>query len=116
LDKLRQTGRTTRLLKYAIELAKNDPVTIVALNYANIDNMLNICCNICTEGKAHNLRFYPDSTNIKSFYIIFTTPYSEYINFESMSIRGISHKILVDHFVIESRFSKMLEMLHMFDD
>lgn len=95
-----KTGRTTRMIAHARELAKQQKaVYIVAANEQHADTMRKQLgyephgIKVETEGSLNNL------------------------DWKTMTLRGAHPNcaILVDHYTIESRFGRMLEMLARYD-
>lgn len=101
LQKLRGTGRTTRMLEHAKKLAREGrAVYVIADNTRDMRRLETLCGE--------------PSLGIK-----FETPDSPG-NFvwEEMRLRGAHPNcvVLVDHHAIEDRFARVLEMLHAYDD
>lgn len=98
----RQSGRTTRLLKEAIDLVKaGRAVYVIGTNKQHCWHLKN----------AADL-LVPD-VGIK-----FETPETlSNLDWETVSLKGAHPNciVLVDHATIEARFSKLIEMLHRFD-
>lgn len=101
LQNLRGTGRTTRLLEHARKLALEGRAV-----YVITDNE--------RDARRLQLEFGTPSHGVK-----FETPASlGYFNWECMRTPGAAPNrvFLVDHHAIEDRFSKVLEMLHAYDE
>ena len=99
-DKNRQSGRTTRLVTVAKYLARQgNKVIIVAAN------------------NAHRRLFFSRITSAEENIEICSPDEHGGFCWETMSFRGYPENTiyLVDHWAIESRFSKMLQMLKAFD-
>jgi ABC-type branched-subunit amino acid transport system substrate-binding protein len=98
-DRRRQTGRTTRMLAEAVKLAKKGKaVYIVVADMAQKRQM----------EKQFGKAFW--GLGIK-----FETPYSPgNFDWETMTFRGAHPDCvtLVDHYAIEARFPRLVEMLH----
>ncbi|OFV82548.1 MAG: hypothetical protein A2Y78_11265 [Acidobacteria bacterium RBG_13_68_16] len=96
---LRQTGRTTRMLEHAKRLEAEGQVVYVLT---------------ASERQADALRAQlgPETS-------IQVTPLACVIRlrWDTLQIEGAPPNcvVLVDHYVIETRFGKMLEMLHAYD-
>lgn len=99
VDKKRGTGRTTRMLEHAKALeAEGRTVYIIAANRQH----------------AHLLRrCLPEGSSI----LIETPDSPGNFDWHTLSLCGANPNcvVLVDHFAIESRFSKMLAMLTAYD-
>lgn len=97
-----RTGRTTRMLEHAIRLAGQGRAVYIAAESKVLADQL----EVVRRNKA------PWSTGIK------IVPYHELdINWEAMTLRG-AHKncvLLIDHFVIEKKFFRMLRMQEQYD-
>lgn len=97
-----QTGRTTRMLEHAIWLAEQRRAVYIAMESRAQAEQL----------EQQRREKAPWSTGIK------IEPYDDMdINWESMTLRG-AHKncvLLIDHFVIEKKFFRMLQMQEQYD-
>lgn len=97
-----QTGRTTRMLEHAISLAQQGRAVYVAMASKEQGEALELQRRIRAAW----------STSIQ------IEPYHDLdINWETMTLRG-AHKncvLLVDHFVIEKKFFRMLQMQEQYD-
>lgn len=104
LQKLRGTGRTTRMLEHAKKLALAGRAVYVIADSERDCRRLEIEC------------FKTGEPNLG---IKFETPDS-LGNFvwEEMRLRGAHPNcvVLVDHHAIEDRFARVLEMLHAYDE
>lgn len=102
-DALRQTGRTTRMMRHALaEAKKGRSVYVLFSTRAEVERYA------CT---------YMSMISATSGAIKLETPDSCGFDFESGRVRG-SHPnclFLVDHHVIESRFSNLVRWLEEFD-
>lgn len=97
----RQTGRTTRMLIDAIHYTTlGKKVFIVVASYAQAINLKsNINCNI-----------------INDLDINFILHNSPTLDWNTLTIKGIKDcVVLVDHYVIESKFSKILDMFYTYN-
>lgn len=100
LQKLRGTGRTTRLLEHAKKLAREGRAVYVIAGNARDALRLQMLCGEPTLG------------------IKFETPRSPgNFDWEQMRMIGAHPNcvVLVDHHAIEDRFARVLEMLHAYD-
>ncbi len=94
---LERTGRTTRMVQHAVELAKQGRAVYVVM---------------ANDHQAQEFqKIIPTQSGIK-----FETHLSN-LDWETMRLLGAHPNcvVLVDHYVIERRFSAMLEMLHAYD-
>ena len=103
LQKLRHTGRTTRMLEHAKQLAlAGRAVYVIADNERDIRRLEAEC-------------FKTGASNLG---IKFETPNSPgNFDWEQMRLIGAHPNcvVLVDHHAIEDRFSMVLDMLHAYD-
>jgi len=100
-DALRQTGRTTRMLEEAKALStQGRAVYVVAANQHHAKQLA------CSLGKEWN-------GQIK----IETEGSLGNLDWETLTLRGAHPNcvVLIDHYAIESRFARVLEMLHRYD-
>lgn len=97
-----QTGRTTRMLEHAIWLASQGRAVYIASESKLLADQL----------EQHRRGKAAWSTSIK------IEPYYDLdIDWETMTMRG-AHKncvLLIDHFVIERKFFRMLQMQEQYD-
>lgn len=96
----RQTGRTTRMLEHARELSKQRrAVYIVAANEQHADML------------RRELGDEPHGIEVETEESIGN------LDWQTMTMRGAHPNcvLLVDHYAIESRFGRMLEMLTRYD-
>lgn len=100
LDSLRCTGRTTRMVEEAIRLAKEGKMVYLVFN------TVRDCREFSLKHRLTEHRL------IKTFHMSHPD-----LNWETMQIDyGLKDAVtLVDHYVIECRYSKVLDMLHRFD-
>lgn len=114
-EKLRQTGRTTRMLKEALLLAeKGKTVYVICALHSN--------CGLFSRQVARDLKDAVLSEDgrvvLKSGgRICFMAQHNPLWNWDAWRVMGVGAdaEILVDHYAIESRYSKALEELHRFD-
>lgn len=101
LQKLRGTGRTTRMLEHAKKLAREGRAVYVIADNTNDARRLQMLCGEPNLG------------------IKFETPRSPgNFDWEQMRLVGAHPNcvVLVDHYAIEDRFARVLEMLHAYDE
>lgn len=102
LEKLSRTGRTTKMLRAALEAA--------------IDGK-EVCVATATQADARDLEETFGKETAAKLGIKFKTTTQLNLNWESMtSQRHGNYTLLVDHYAIETKLSKALEMLHRFDN
>lgn len=104
MQKLRATGRTTRMLAHAEQLARAGRAVYVV---ADTDRD---CKRLQTQWLREGR---PADLGVK-----FETPGTlGNLDWEAMKLRNAHPNcvVLVDHWAIESRFARMLEMLHAYD-
>lgn len=103
---MHRVGRTTRLLEDAIRLAKEGrAVYIVAANNDHILTLLDMFDDL-SELSAQELGVKFETASSLSTFDLF-----------EMRLKNAHSNcvVLVDHFAIETRFQKVLEMLHRYD-
>ena len=102
LTQLRQTGRTTRMMEDALQLARGGrAVYVVAANQRELERLRQL-----------------GGEEAQQLGIHFETPHSPgNFSWSNVSLRGAHPNcvVLVDHYAIESEFSQMLEMLYRYD-
>jgi hypothetical protein len=101
-DRRRRTGRTTRMLAEAVKLAKKGRAVYIIVANASQGRRLEKQC-----GEA-----------FQRLGIKFETPGSVgNFDWETMTLRGAHPNCvaLVDHYAIEARFPRIVEMLHRYD-
>lgn len=107
-DTHRQTGRTTRMLAEAFKLAREGKaVYILAADSRHMSHIEEMADSLLGAGKARFLGIKFDTlTTLSTF------------DFQTMQLRGAHPNccVLVDHWTIESRYAKMLEELHRYND
>ena len=95
----RQTGRTTRMLEDAIKHSnEGKTVCVITANHRERERISEL------------LKDHPE--------IKVDTPYSRMLfNWNTLTYEGMNSddKFLIDHFAIEDKFSKILDMLHKYD-
>ena len=99
LESLRQTGRTTRMIEHARKLnSQGRAVYILAANEMERNRIKDLV------GKGTGIKV--ESTHLFPSW-----------NWESLTLRAAHPNcvVLVDHFAIESKFSRILDMLHAYD-
>lgn len=97
-----QTGRTTRMLEHAIRLAGQGRAVYIAVASKFLGDAL--------EAQRGIKAAWSTSIKIEPYYDLD-------INWETMTLYG-AHKncvLLVDHFVIEKKFFRMLQMQEQYD-
>ena len=101
MRKLRGTGRTTRMLEHAKKLAREGRAVYVIADNTRDMRRLEI---LCGESKL-GIKFETPSTPGN-------------FEWEAMRLRGAHPNcvVLVDHWAIESKFARVLEMLHAYDE
>jgi hypothetical protein len=99
---MRQAGRTTRMIKDAIDKTKQGKeVYVLAANTRQLHTLERIACE---QIKQHKIKFRTVES-IRGF------------DWQTMSILGVEDSVVfVDHFAIETTFSRVLEMLHRYDE
>lgn len=100
LQKLRGTGRTTRMLEHAKKLAREGRAVYVIADNTEDARRLQMHCGEPSLG------------------IKFETPLTlGNFDWEQMRIRGAHPNcvVIVDHHAIEDRFARVLAMLHAYD-
>lgn len=106
MDANRQTGRTTRMLEHAKQLAaQGKAVYVIAANKQHADQLA-----VALGGERMGVDI-GDGIKVE-------TPEScSNFDWHTMSLRGAHPNcvVLVDHFAIERRFSRILEALHAYD-
>lgn len=98
LDKLRQSGRITRMIEEANRLAdQGDRVCIVMADRQGVRQVITYL--------NPSIKVVPASC-------------VAWIDWQAMTIDGEDQStiVLIDHRVIEQQYAKQLEMLHRFDD
>jgi hypothetical protein len=118
---MNRTGRTTRLLKEAVSLAKEGK-TVFVISTGN-----SLVRGLRSQDFPDELKHswyapqssYP-SVKVKNGEIVFFRAESGNIDWENLTIRGYPSTedktvVLVDHYVIEMKFKKLLNMLHRYD-
>ncbi len=106
-DRLKQTGRTTRMLKEAYSLASEGRAVYVLAHNPNYAFEL--------ECKFDNM-FGPRESHRLG--VKFETPGRlQNFDFQAMQLQGAhpNCRVLVDHYTIESMYARMLQELHRFD-
>lgn len=98
---LRQSGRTTRMLKHAMKLCDEGRAV-----YIIVDSLL-------TAERFRGLLEEP-YRNVIKFETVKTAPNFDWDTLSLISAHG-NCEILVDHYVIEDRFRNILSMLHAYD-
>lgn len=103
MDDLRRTGRTKRMLSEARKLAEQGKAVYVVA---------------ATEQHALQLEFEAGEEATKLGIKFETIGSLRNLDFETLTLRGAHPNcvVLVDHYAIECRFSRVLEMLHKFDN
>ena len=102
LDRLRGTGRTTRMLEQARKLeAEGKAVYIIAANAEQAAHL------------RHLLRLDEGQTSIKV-----ECPAPRTFIWETLTLLGAwpNCVVLVDHYAIESRYTRLLRELHRYDE
>ena len=101
MDKLRATGRTTRMLEHAKKLAREGRAVYVIADNTRDARRLQMLCGEPTLG----IKFE-------------TPPTIGNLDWEHMQLRGAHPNcvVLVDHYAIEDRFARVLAMLHAYDE
>lgn len=100
---MRRAGRTTRMLADAIEKAKSGRAVYVVC--ATEDHRRHLQNINGAEALAVGVKFETAETLGN-------------LNWETMTLEGAHPNCLViaDHYAIEARFAKMLDMLHVYDE
>ena len=98
----RQTGRTTRMVEEAIDLAnKGRAVYILADNYNHAENIREL---FGEDPETYGIKIETEG-DLGNF------------DWQTLSLRG-AHKnciVLIDHYTIENKFSRIIEALHKYD-
>lgn len=101
LKDLRGTGRTTRMLQHARELANRcQKVCVLCENYRSLEKMHR------AFGEPHpNVSFHTEQT-------------CGNFSWSELRFRGMNPDtvVLIDHALIESRFGRILNQLHAYDE
>jgi hypothetical protein len=111
IDAIRQTGRTTRMLRHAVNLARaGKAVYVIADNARDMHRLAN---------EIHQFlpKRLPDGA-IFNHGIKFETPDTlGAFDWKKLTVPGAHPNcvFLVDHHAIEDRFRAVLEMLHAYD-
>jgi hypothetical protein len=103
-DKLRSTGRTTRMLQEAIRLSEQRHAVYVISASTYHREMLQIKLDSLNPPEYHGIKIEVADA-LPTF------------DWKRMCLKGAhpNCRVLVDHWVIESQYSEMLKMLHQFD-
>ena len=101
---MRATGRTTRMLMDAIQQAKNGhDVCVVAANLEHAGILRQMYCDMVPEEDVTLVKF-ASVAMIENF------------DWDTLRIKGEPNsKILLDHYTVEAKFEKLLEMYHRYD-
>jgi hypothetical protein len=107
IDRLRQTGRTTRMLEHARKLANDGKAVYVIASSEHHARQLSLA--IGGDG-----RIGVDIRGIK----IETPTSCGNFDWETLSLRGAHPNcvVLVDHHTIEMQFAHILEAMHAYDE
>lgn len=113
------TGRTTRMLKAAIEAFRSGKTVEVLCLGKDLKNLTKLCEDMMNPSISRSspacVRLWTDAAD--NCLVLFVDSNPPNFNWERM-VRCASHRdnvTFVDHAVIEHRFHLMLEMLHQFD-
>lgn len=112
---MRRTGRTTRLLQDVIHLASEGKHVVVV---SEGNTLLNVFSNMPIVKQVFKRRPVSGGyVHISNGTIDFLHPENRHIDWYNLTIRGSQKEIfLVDHYVIERKFKKLIEMLHRYDE
>ena len=104
MNKLRQTGRSTRMLLKAKSLAEDGVVVYVI-----------------ADRESHRRQLeeqYDELGGRRDEFIKFLTPQLGNFDWDGLRLIGSNPNcvVLVDHYAIERRFHNIIEMLHAFDE
>jgi hypothetical protein len=104
IDTLCRTGRTTRMLQEAIRLSNKGHAVYVVGADSRHAKLLQIALDTLSPPLDHGIKF-EDAERFPS------------LDWNTMRMLRAhpNCRVLVDHWVIESRYAAMLEMLHRFD-
>lgn len=115
LDKFRRTGRTTRMLKYAIEQANAGKTVIIYAHTAQLRaHLIKMAWQIeepDNPNYTRNLAQLPYGPGLMKIRII-----DETFDWRVLGSRGIPHDViqLVDHWAIEQEFPAICRMIYRF--
>ena len=107
---LQGSGRTTRMLRDAVRLAEEGRAVYIMVDSAraihNLDNMAIEGIPFAAYNRMHGLGIQIECPSTLDNF-----------DWEEMRLRGAQPNcvVLIDHFTIESKFSRMLKMLHQYD-
>jgi hypothetical protein len=111
LEHLRQTGRTTRMLKHAVNLARSGKRVVIIADNRTDANRLSL--------ELHQFITLEPGETLQSRGIKVSVPELLGADFDwedmSVPLADDATVFLVDHHAIEDRYSKMLKMLHAYD-
>ena len=100
MPKSRSTGRTGRMMREAIRLAEAGQDVVVVVAGAK---------------QAHDLFVEYDLITMPLVHLTTEAVANRDIDWMSMRMKRTGMVLLVDHYVLERRYPKILEMLHRFD-
>lgn len=117
MENLRQTGRTDRMLRDAIELANNGvPVIIIGATSQFCSHLIFRCLKLIrdsnlvhTINKSKYVIHLPRSNSTISF------KNTANLNWTTLTVDYCTDKVLIDHYTIEQKYSKIIELLHKYD-
>jgi hypothetical protein len=119
INNSRRSGRTTRLLADAFHLAleQGKDVFVVSVGNTLQSAMLNWIQRWLTIKKDPTVFVNPNRYNIGSGSITFLSTTDSIVDWERLAIRGgyPNRVLLVDHYAIETKFKRQLEMLRRYD-
>jgi hypothetical protein len=106
VDKLRRTGRTTRMLEEALRSSDKGYAVCVITHSHSHANTLRAMLEDLSNLAGHEVRVMPAAQ-------------ADERDFDWRLLRfpwgSANQRVLVDHWAIESRYAALLEMLHLFD-
>jgi hypothetical protein len=116
---MRRTGRTTRLLREAVRLASEGKAVFVVSVGNRLLNMFRYMPEAHQTFQSHPVDRNQYGHVWTKGSLVFLSSGSSVIDWESLTIPGMrgmrNGVLLVDHYAIEEKFKKHLEMLHRYD-